>query len=62
MKNIVYGKVDFVDDEQNPGKTKPANPVLYDVVSLYYINSMTNVMEHKTTEDAVKGLKILLGL
>ena len=62
VKNIVYGKVDFVDDEQNPGKTKPANPVLYDVVSLYYINSMTNVMEHKTTEDAVKGLKILLGL
>ena len=62
VKNIIYGKVDFVDDEKNPGKTTPANPVIYDVVSLYLVNSVTNVMEHENTEDAVKGLGVLLGL
>ena len=41
---------------------KPANPVIYDMVSLYNINTITNVMEHETAEDAVKALKILLGL
>ena len=31
IKNIVYGKVDFIDDGSGTGKTKPVNPVLYDL-------------------------------
>lgn len=60
IKNIVYGKVDFknIDD----GKTIPINPVLYDLTPLYYLNSLTNAMEYKTSEDAVKALNTLIDL
>lgn len=62
IKNIVYGKVDFVDDGSGTGKTKPVNPVLYDLTPLYYLNSLTNTMEYKTSEEAVKALDLLLDL
>ena len=62
IKNIVYGKVDFVDDGSGTGKTKPINPVLYDLTSLYYLNNVTNSMEYKSSEDAVKALDTLLDL
>ncbi len=62
IKNIVYGKVDFVDDGSGIGKTKPVNPVLYDLTPLYYLNSVTNAMEYKTSEEAVKALDVLLDL
>lgn len=62
IKNIVYGKVDFVDDGSGTGKTKPVNPVLYDLTPLYYLNSLTNAMEYKTSEEAVKALDVLLDL
>lgn len=62
IKNIVYGKVDFVDDESGTGKTKPVNPVLYDLTPLYYLNSLTNAMEYKTSDEAVKALDVLLDL
>jgi hypothetical protein len=55
IKNIVYGKVDFVDG-------KAVNPVIYDMTPLYYLNNLTNTMEHKSSEDAVKALDILLDL
>ncbi len=45
IKKIVYGKVDFVDN-------KPINPELCDVTPLYYINSITNTMDAKSSEDA----------
>ncbi len=60
IKNIVYGKVDFVDDGSGTGKTKPINPVLYDLTPLYYLNSVTNAMEYKNSEDALKALDTLL--
>jgi hypothetical protein len=62
IQNIVYGKVDFVDDGSGTGKTKPINPVLYDLVPLYYLNNLTNTMEYKSSEDAVKALDTLLEL
>ena len=62
IKNIVYGKVDFVDDGSGTGKTKPINPVLYDLTPLYYLNNVTNSMEYKSSDDAVKALDTLLDL
>lgn len=62
IKNIIYGKVDFVDDGSGTGKTKPVNPVLYDLTPLYYLNSLTNTMEYKTSDEAVKALDVLLDL
>lgn len=57
IKNIVYGKVDFI-----PGKEVPQNPILYDLTPLYYLNSVTDSMECSTAEEAVKALDILLDL
>jgi hypothetical protein len=54
IKHIVYGKVDFVTD--TTGKKMPHNPALYDITSLYYLNSLTNAMECPTATDAVKML------
>ena len=62
IKNIVYGKVDFVDDGSGMGRTKPVNPVLYDLTPLYYLNSVTNAMEYNTSEDALKALNTLLDI
>lgn len=55
IKNIVYGKVDFVS-----GSKTPINPVLYDLTPLYYLNSVTNSMECKSSEEALKALDSLL--
>ena len=38
VKSVIYGKVDFDDND------KPCNPELYDVTSLYYLNNLTNSM------------------
>ena len=62
IKNIVYGKVDWVDDGSGTGKTKPVNPILYDLTPLYYLNNLTNVMEYQSSNDAVKALDTLLDL
>lgn len=62
IKNIIYGKVDFVDDGSGTGKTKPINPVLYDLTPLYYLNNLTNTMEYSSSEEAVKALDLLLDL
>ncbi|MCM1440541.1 MAG: hypothetical protein NC131_15280 [Roseburia sp.] len=62
IRNIVYGKVDFVDNNSGTGKTKPINPVLYDLTPLYYLNSVTNAMQYKNSEEAVKALDMLLDL
>lgn len=62
IRNIVYGKVDFIDDGSGTGKTKPINPVLYDLTPLYYLNSVTNTMEYNNSEEAVKALNVLLDL
>ena len=62
IANIIYGKVDFVVDESNMGKTVPANPVIYDLTPLYYLNGVTNAMEYKSAEDAVKALDTILDI
>lgn len=60
IKNIVYGKVNFVNDGN--GGTKPVDPVLCDMTPLYYLNSLTNSMEYRSSEEAVKALDILLDM
>jgi len=60
IKNIVYGKVDFVSNAQ--GITEPKNPVLFDVTPLYYLNSVTNSLECKTSEEALAMLNTLLSM
>ena len=62
IKNIIYGKVDFVDDGSGMGKTKPINPVIYDLTPLYYLNNLTKTMSYKSSSDAVKALDSLLNL
>ena len=58
--NVVYSKVNFVDDGSGTGKTKPIDPVLYDLAPLCYLNSVINLLECKTPKDAIKALDILL--
>lgn len=58
IKNIVYGKVNFVSNEK--GESIPSNPVLCDMTPLYYLNSVTNSMECKNGEEAKKMLDNLL--
>ncbi|MDE5755667.1 MAG: TM1812 family CRISPR-associated protein [Clostridia bacterium] len=60
INNIVYGKVDFVKDKNNI--LNPTNPVLYDLTPLYYLNSITNSIACKTSEEAIKALDTLLTL
>ena len=60
IKNIVYGKVDFVDN--GTGKPVPVNPVLYDLAPLYYLNGLTNTMQYKNSKEALKALDILLNI
>lgn len=60
IKNIVYGKVNFVSNEK--GESLPRNPVLCDMTPLYYLNSVTNSMECKNGEEAKKMLDNLLNL
>lgn len=54
IKNIVYGKVEFIKGED--GKEKPDNPELYDIASLYYLNNLTSSMEAPNAETALKML------
>ena len=58
IKNIVYGKVNFISSEK--GENIPSNPILCDMTPLYYLNSVTNSMECKNGEDAKKMLESLL--
>ncbi len=49
IKNIVYGKVNFVDG-------KAENPELYDITSLYYLNNLTNAMSTSNSKEARQNL------
>jgi hypothetical protein len=51
IRNIVYGKVDF-DKSGNP-----INPELFDMMPLFYLNTLANTMECKDGEQA----RIMLG-
>lgn len=60
IESIVYGKVNFVDDGSGSGKTKPVDPVLYDLSPLYYLNSVTDALDCKTPEESIRALDLLL--
>ena len=60
IKKIVYGKVDFVRGDG--GKTRPQNPALYDVTSLYYLNNLMGAMEASSGEAALKSLDAFFAL
>lgn len=55
IKKIVYGKVDWI-------KGVPANPELFDVTSLYYLNNLTNSMEAENGEAALKAIDSFFAL
>ena len=59
IKHIVYGKVDWIygNGEEKP---KKENPEIFDLTPLYYLNNLTNVMEYKSSEEAVKALDTIL--
>ena len=50
VKSVVYGKVDFDDNNQ------PVNPELYDITSLYYLNNLTNSMVANNGKEARQNL------
>lgn len=56
VKSVVYGKVDFDDND------KPCNPELYDVTSLYYLNNLTNSMVVDNEKDARQNLNEFFSL
>jgi hypothetical protein len=59
IKNIIYGKVNFVPDPNNPdprARKIPKNPVIYDLTPLYYLNSLINEIDCDSASDAKKML------
>lgn len=56
VKSVIYGKVDFDDNN------KPCNPELYDVTSLYYLNNLTNSMVVDNEKDARQNLNEFFSL
>ncbi len=60
IRNIVYGKVEFV--QESDGKETPSHPELYDVASLYYLNNLTNTMEAPDARTALQMLDSFFAL
>lgn len=56
VKSVVYGKVDFDENDQ------PSNPELYDVTSLYYLNNLTNSMVADSGKEARQNLNEFFSL
>lgn len=56
VKSVIYGKVDFDDNN------KPCNPELYDVTSLYYLNNLTNSMVAYSGKEARQSLNEFFSL
>lgn len=48
--NIIYGKVEFDSDN----KIKQGSEIIYDLTSLYYLNTLTIAMEAKDGKKAIK--------
>ena len=55
IKNIIYGKVNFIT-----GESMPRNPVIYDITALYYLNAVTEEIEADSSAEAVKLLDLLI--
>jgi hypothetical protein len=60
IKYIVYRKIDFRKPNPENPELKPEAPVIFDVTSFYYLNSLSEVMECESSSDAVKMLNTLL--
>ena len=58
LKGIFYGKVDFVTGES--GKPTPTNPVLCDMLPLYYLNSVMNTANCENATDALRLLDTII--
>ncbi|GAB6091562.1 TM1812 family CRISPR-associated protein [Spirochaeta dissipatitropha] len=61
IKNIIYGKVDFIDTE-GTGVRRAQNGQLSDITSLYYLNSLMNSMDSSSATEAVKMLDTIFSL
>ncbi len=61
IKKIVYGKVDWIRNPET-NKSEPKNPELFDVTSLYYLNSLTYNMQSESAEKAIKSMKTFFSL
>lgn len=61
IKSIVYGKVEWKKNIQT-GRNEPYNPELYDITSLYYLNSITYNMQTQSKDEALKALKLFFSL
>ena len=55
IDNIIYGQSNFVDG-------KPVNTKIWDMVPLFYLNTVTNTIHCDTSDKARKTLKSLLSL
>lgn len=60
IRSIAYGKVDFVHNDKNPGVSIPANPELYEMTSLYYLNSIMNNINYNDSKEALNALDRIL--
>ena len=55
IRNIIYGKVEFVKGQIKNGK-------IYDLLSLYYLNSINEKMSFSSSNEAKEALDLLLGM
>lgn len=60
IKSIVYGKVEFVADE-NGGDQKITSPEIFDVTGIYYLNHLTSTMEAPNSKAALDALNAIFG-
>lgn len=57
VDSIIYGKTEFVEEN---GVTKSSKSVIFDMLNIYLIDSLTATMEFKDGDDAKKALNLIL--
>ena len=62
VKNILYDKTEFEKLPSGASFPKPETCELFDVTSLYYLNSLTSVMEAPDGKTALKRLDTFFAL
>lgn len=56
IKNIIYGKTEFERFSDGKSAPKPESCELFDVTSLFYLNSITSIMQAPDSKTALKRL------
>lgn len=56
IKNILYDKTEFERFQDGKSAPKPESCELFDVTSLFYLNSLTSIMQAKDSKTALKRL------